>query len=261
MAFLNFRADRARQLCRALLLPEFDAFPRRRPRLAAFVTLTEYDPGLPADVAFPPQSLANTLPEWLSRHGLTQLRIAETEKYAHVTYFFNGGREEPWPGEERILVPSPKVPTYDLKPEMSAPEVTARLVEAIRARRHDFVLCNLANPDMVGHTGVFPAAVAAAEAVDAALGEIRAAIEAAGGEMLLTADHGNLELMRDPATGQPHTAHTYGPVPLVYLGRPARLRAGGALCDVAPTVLELMGLEPPPEMSGRSLVEFLPGRR
>lgn len=255
VAFLNFRADRARQLCRALLLPDFDGFPRhRRPDLCGFLTLTEYEPELPAWVAFPPQSLVNTLPEWLSRHGLTQLRIAETEKYAHVTYFFNGGREEPWPGEERILVPSPKVPTYDLKPEMSAPEVTAKLVEAIRARRHDFILCNLANPDMVGHTGVFPAAVAAAEAVDRSLGELRAAIEAVGGEMLVTADHGNLELMRDPETGQPHTAHTFGPVPFVYVGRSARLRSGGALKDVAPTVLTLMELEKPPEMTGESLI-------
>lgn len=258
--FMNFRADRARQLCRALLLADFEGFFRpRRPRFSCFVTLTEYEPELPAVVAFPPQSLANTLPEWLSRHGLTQLRIAETEKYAHVTYFFNGGREEPWPGEERILVPSPKVPTYDLKPEMSAPEVTARLVEAIRARRHDFILCNLANADMVGHTGVFAAAVAAAETIDRSLGELRAAIEASGGEMLVTADHGNLELMRDPATGQPHTAHTFGPVPFVYLGRPARLRSGGALRDVAPTVLALMDLPKPPEMTGETLVEHLAG--
>lgn len=255
VAFLNFRADRARQLCRALLVPGFDGFPREARRLAGFVTLTEYDPELPAEVAFAPQSLANTLPEWLARHGLTQLRIAETEKYAHVTYFFNGGREEPWPGEVRILVPSPKVPTYDLKPEMSTPEVTARLIEAIQARRYDFILCNLANPDMVGHTGNFAAAVAAAESVDQALGALRQAIEAVGGEMLVTADHGNLELMQDPVTGQPHTAHTSGAVPFVYLGRPARLRDGGALKDVAPTVLALIDLPKPPEMTGESLIQ------
>jgi 2,3-bisphosphoglycerate-independent phosphoglycerate mutase len=258
VVFMNFRADRARELSQAFLLPDFGGFRRRRqPRLASYVTLTEYSADLPADVAFGPQTLSNTLPEYLAANGLTQLRIAETEKYAHVTFFFNGGREEPFPGEERILVPSPRVATYDLKPEMSCPEVTDRLVEAIGSGRFDFIVCNIANPDMVGHTGVFAAAVQAVEVVDAALGRLRAAIEAAGGEMLVTADHGNLELMQDHATGQPHTAHTHGPVPLVYLGRPARLLPGGALRDLAPTVLDLMGLPKPAEMDGKSLVEFI----
>jgi 2,3-bisphosphoglycerate-independent phosphoglycerate mutase len=200
--------------------------------------------------------MRNTLPEYVSGLGLRQLRIAETEKYAHVTFFLNGGREAPFPGEDRILVPSPKVATYDLKPEMSCPEVTEKLCAAIRSGGYDLIVCNIANPDMVGHTGVFEAAVKAVEAVDRALGEIVAALREVGGEMLLSADHGNLELMRDPETGQPHTAHTLGPVPLVYLGRPARLRSGGALKDLAPSVLALMGLTQPAEMSGASLVEF-----
>lgn len=257
VVFMNFRADRARELSQAFLLPDFDGFARRRPlRLASYVTLTEYSSDLPATVAYGPQTLSNTLPEFLSAQGLTQLRIAETEKYAHVTFFFNGGREDPFPGEERIMVPSPKVATYDLMPEMSCPEVTDRLVDAIGSGRFDFIVCNIANPDMVGHTGIFEAAVKAVEVVDASLGRLRAAIEQSGGEMLVSADHGNLEQMQDHDTGQPHTAHTHGPVPLVYLGRRARLRAGGALKDLAPTVLALMGLPKPAEMGGESLVEF-----
>ncbi|HRQ63563.1 MAG TPA: 2,3-bisphosphoglycerate-independent phosphoglycerate mutase, partial [Xanthomonadaceae bacterium] len=257
VAFMNFRADRARELSQAFLLPDFDGFPRKRAiRLACFVSLTEYSADIPSTVAYGPQTLTNTLPEYLSAKGLTQLRIAETEKYAHVTFFFNGGREEPFDGEDRIMVPSPKVATYDLKPEMSCPEVTDRLVEAIGSGKYDFIVCNIANPDMVGHTGVFAAAVRAVEVVDEALGRLRAAIEQAGGEMLVSADHGNLEQMQDHDTGQPHTAHTHGPVPLVYLGRPARLRGGGALKDLAPTVLALMGLPQPAEMGGESLVEF-----
>jgi 2,3-bisphosphoglycerate-independent phosphoglycerate mutase len=176
-----------------------------------------------------------------------------------VTFFLNGGREEPFAGEDRILVPSPKVATYDLKPEMSLPELTDRLVEAIGSGRYDVIVCNVANPDMVGHTGVFEAAVQAVEAVDVALGRIEAALRAAGGEMLVTADHGNLELMRDPGTGEPHTQHTVGPVPLVYVGRPARLRSGGALQDLAPTVLDLIGVEKPAEMTGESLLEWPAG--
>jgi 2,3-bisphosphoglycerate-independent phosphoglycerate mutase len=187
--------------------------------------------------------------------GKRQLRIAETEKYAHVTFFFNGGREEPFAGEERVLVASPKVATYDLQPQMSLPEVSAKLCAAIRGQQYDVIVCNIANPDMVGHTGVFEAAVQAAEAVDQAIGDIVAALREVGGEMLLSADHGNLEMMRDEQTGQPHTAHTLGPVPLVYLGRRASLNEG-ALKDLAPSVLYLMGLTPPAEMTGRSLVQW-----
>ncbi|MFC7301736.1 2,3-bisphosphoglycerate-independent phosphoglycerate mutase [Cognatiluteimonas weifangensis] len=255
VVFMNFRADRARQLAAAFVAPDFHGFDARRPRLARFVCLTEYDATLPAPVAFAPDNLAHTFGALLADHGLTQLRIAETEKYAHVTFFFSGGREAPYPGEQRILVPSPKVATYDRQPEMSCPEVTARLVDAIRAQRFDAIVCNLANPDMVGHTGDLQAAIRAAEAVDAAIGAIVAAVQAVGGALLITADHGNLELMRDPVTGQPHTAHTVGPVPLVYVGaRTARLRDGGALRDVAPTLLDLLGLPPPAEMTGRSLL-------
>ena len=258
VVFMNFRADRARQITAAFVRPDFAGFARPRALgLSTYVTLTEYAADLPVGaVAYAPQSMRNTLPEYLAGLGLTQLRIAETEKYAHVTFFLNGGREEPFAGEERVLVPSPKVATYDLKPEMSLPELSEKLCAAIRSRRHDLIVCNIANPDMVGHTGVFEAAVKAVEAVDRALGEIVAALREAGGEMLLSADHGNLEMMRDPDTGQPHTAHTLGPVPLVYLGRPARLSAGGALKDLAPSALALMGLQPPAEMTGHSLVEF-----
>ena len=258
VVFMNFRADRARQLSHAFVDTDFDGFARaRKIELSAFVTLTEYEQGLVADsaVAYPPQSMKNTLGEYLSGLGLTQLRIAETEKYAHVTFFFSGGREEPFAGEERILVPSPKVATYDLKPEMSCPELTDKLVTAIASGRFDFIACNIANPDMVGHTGIESAAIAAAEAVDVALGRIEAAIRAAGGEMLISADHGNLEQMVD-ANGVAHTQHTVGPVPLVYVGRKATLQPG-ALRDLAPTALALMGLPQPAEMSGRSLVEFV----
>jgi 2,3-bisphosphoglycerate-independent phosphoglycerate mutase len=256
VVFMNFRADRARQLSHALLDADFTGFARaRRPALSAFVSLTEYEKGLPVTaVAYTPQSLDNTLGEYLAAQGLSQLRIAETEKYAHVTFFFSGGREAPFPGEERILIPSPKVATYDLKPEMSAPEVTTALVEAIHARRFDFIVCNLANADMVGHSGKLDAAVKAAEAIDEALGKLTAAITESGGEMLISADHGNLEQMQAD-DGQPHTQHTVGPVPLVYVGRKAKLEHG-ALSDLAPTVLAVMGLPQPREMSGRSLVHF-----
>ncbi|MBX3726507.1 MAG: 2,3-bisphosphoglycerate-independent phosphoglycerate mutase [Xanthomonadales bacterium] len=255
VVFMNFRADRARQLSHVFLDESFDGFPRRRPALSAFVTLTEYEEGLPAQVAFPPQVLRNGLGEYVAGLGLRQLRIAETEKYAHVTFFFSGGREAPYAGEERILVPSPRVATYDLQPEMSCPELVGKLVAAIGSGHFDLIVCNIANPDMVGHTGVFSAAVKAVETVDWALGVLEQAVLDAGGEMLVTADHGNLELMRDPDTGQPHTAHTVGPVPLLHVGqRPLRLSPGGALRDIAPTVLALMGLPAPPEMSGRSLV-------
>jgi 2,3-bisphosphoglycerate-independent phosphoglycerate mutase len=255
VVFMNFRADRARQLTAAFVAPAFDGFDARRPQLSRFVCLTEYDASLPAAVAFAPDDLAHTLGEVLAAHGLSQLRIAETEKYAHVTFFFSGGREAPYPGEERILIPSPKVATYDLQPQMSCPELTAQLVDAIRAQRFDVIVCNIANPDMVGHTGDLQAAIAAAEAVDAALGAITEAVHAVAGAMLVTADHGNLEMMRDPGTGQPHTAHTVGPVPLVYVGaRDVTLREGGALRDVAPTLLDLLGLPQPAEMTGTSLL-------
>ena len=261
VVFMNFRADRARQLTAAFVDPAFAGFEARRPRLARFVCLTEYDARLPAPVAFAPDDLAHTFGELLAERGLTQLRIAETEKYAHVTFFFSGGREAPYPGEERILVPSPKVATYDQQPEMSCPELTDKLVEAIRAQRYDAIVCNIANPDMVGHTGDLQAAILAAQAVDVAIGAVTAAVHDAGGALLVTADHGNLEMMRDPATGQPHTAHTVGPVPLVYVGTraDARLREGGALRDVAPTLLDLLGLPQPDEMTGRSLLRGTAG--
>ncbi|TBR13996.1 MAG: 2,3-bisphosphoglycerate-independent phosphoglycerate mutase [Lysobacter sp.] len=255
VVFMNFRADRARQLTAAFVSPAFDGFEARRPMLSRFVGLTEYDARLPAPVAFGPDDLSNTLGEVLAANGLRQLRIAETEKYAHVTFFFSGGREDEYPGETRILVPSPRVATYDLQPEMSCPEVTRRLCAAVRSGEVDVAICNIANPDMVGHTGILSAAIKAAEAVDDALGAIRCAVAETGGALLVTADHGNLEMMRDVATGQPHTAHTVGPVPFVYCGpRLAGLRAGGALRDVAPTVLDLLGVPPPVEMTGISLL-------
>ena len=255
--FMNFRADRAREMAAALVLPGFKGFVRPRAiNLSRFVCLTQYDATLPAPVAFASDDLHDTLAQVIARNGLTQLRIAETEKYAHVTFFLSGGRETPEPGEDRVLIPSPKVATYDLQPEMSCPELTARLVEDIRAQRHDVIVCNIANPDMVGHSGSLPAAILAAQAVDVALGEVRTALEAVGGEMIVTADHGNLEMMRDPVTGEPHTAHTCGPVPLVYVGkRAARLRDGGALRDIAPTLLDLLGLPAPAAMTGRTLLE------
>ncbi|MFN7137535.1 MAG: 2,3-bisphosphoglycerate-independent phosphoglycerate mutase [Thermomonas sp.] len=255
VVFMNFRADRARQLTAAFVDPAFDGFQARRPALARFVCLTEYDARLPAPVAFAPDDLRQTFGEVVAEAGLAQLRIAETEKYAHVTFFFSGGREAPFAGEERILIPSPKVATYDLQPEMSCPELTERLVEAIAGGRFDAIVCNIANPDMVGHSGILEAAIRAAQAVDVAIGQIVAAVRAAGGALIITADHGNLEMMRDPATGQPHTAHTVGPVPLVYVGeRAAALRPGGALRDVAPTLLDLMGLPQPAAMTGHSLL-------
>ena len=258
IVFMNFRADRARQLARALTDRAFDGFERRRtPRLATFVCLTSYGDelkGLP--VAFPPQSVENGFGAYLASLGLTQLRIAETEKYAHVTYFFSGGVEAPYPGEDRVLVPSPKVATYDLKPEMSAFEVTDRLVAAIASGKYDAIVCNYANGDMVGHTGDIDAAVKAIETLDACIGRVVTALRAVGGELLITADHGNAEKMRDETTGQPHTAHTLNLVPCVYLGRPAKIAAGGSLQDVAPTLLAMLGLAQPAEMTGQSLVSI-----
>jgi 2,3-bisphosphoglycerate-independent phosphoglycerate mutase len=255
VVFMNFRADRARQLTAAFVDPAFDGFTAHKPALSRFTCLTEYDARLPAPVAFAPDDLRHTLGELLADNGMTQLRIAETEKYAHVTFFFSGGREDPYGGETRILVPSPKVATYDLQPEMSCPEVTARLVDAIDTQAFDVIVCNIANPDMVGHTGNLQAAILAAQAVDVAIGAVEGAVRRVGGALLITADHGNLEQMRDPVTGQPHTAHTVGPVPLVYVGtRAAQLRSGGALRDVAPTILDLLGLPQPAEMTGASLL-------
>mgnify|MGYP001549399836 FL=1 len=256
MVFMNFRADRARELSHAFVDADFTGFARpRRIALSAFVSLTSYEQGLAVTaIAYQAQSMHNSLGEYLAALGLKQLRIAETEKYAHVTFFFSGGREAPYAGEERILVPSPHVATYDLKPEMSCAEVTDRLVEAIAADRFDFIVCNIANADMVGHTGIEAAAIKAVEAVDVALGRLERAIVAAGGEMLITADHGNLEQMLD-ANGVPHTQHTVGPVPLVYVGRKATLQHG-SLRDLAPTVLALMGLPQPPEMTGHNLAEL-----
>ena len=258
VVFMNFRADRARQLTRALTDPRFDGFERPRvPRLERFVCLTSYGDELRhLPVAFAPQSVANGFGEYLSKLGLRQLRIAETEKYAHVTYFFNGGTEAAYPGEDRILVSSPKVATYDLQPEMSAPEVTDRLVEAIASGRYDAIVCNYANGDMVGHTGNFEAAKRAIETLDTCIGRVVDAARAAGGEVLITADHGNAERMHDDATGQAHTAHTLNLVPFVHVGRPATLERGGALQDVAPTLLAMMGLPKPREMTGHALVRF-----
>lgn len=258
VVFMNFRADRAREMTRALTNPTFDGFPRARvPVLARFVCLTHYgDEFAYLPTAFAPQSIAHGFGEVLAECGLTQLRIAETEKYAHVTYFFNGGVEAVYPGEDRILVPSPKVATYDLKPEMSAFEVTDKLVEAIGSGRYDAIVCNYANGDMVGHTGDFDAARKAVEALDVCIGRVVEAARAGGGEVVITADHGNAEMMHDPATGQAHTAHTLNLVPLLYVGRPATVTAGGALSDVAPTLLALMGLPQPREMTGHSLVRF-----
>ncbi|HIJ63386.1 MAG TPA: 2,3-bisphosphoglycerate-independent phosphoglycerate mutase [Rhodospirillaceae bacterium] len=255
----NFRADRAREILGALVDPAFDGFPRtRQPAFSVRLGLVEYSNDLNGflDVLFPAESLTRILGEEVAAAGLKQLRIAETEKYAHVTFFFNGGREQVYPGEERILIPSPRVATYDLQPSMSAGEVTDRLVDAIGSGGFDLIVVNYANGDMVGHTGILEAAIAAAETVDLCLGRLRTAIVKAGGVMLVTADHGNLELMRDPITGEPHTAHTIGKVPAVLVNPPPGIRglADGRLADVAPTLLALLGLAQPAEMTGRSLL-------
>lgn len=258
VVFMNFRADRARELTRAFVEPNFNAFERARvPHLADFVMLTQYAASIPAPSAYKPQALTNVLGEYLANNGKTQLRIAETEKYAHVTFFFSGGREEPFAGEERILIPSPNVATYDLQPQMSAPEVTDKIVEAIENQRFDVIIVNYANGDMVGHTGVFSAAVAAVECLDSCVGRVVAALEKVGGEALITADHGNAEQMADVSTGQAHTAHTCEPVPFIYIGqRSATIRPGGVLADVAPTLLTLMGLPVPAEMTGTSILQL-----
>jgi len=253
----NFRADRVREILSAILDPAFSGFSRRRlVRIAAAAGMTEYSDELNRllSTIFPPQTLANVLGQVASDAGRAQLRMAETEKYPHVTYFLNGGHEAPYRGEDRIMVPSPKVATYDLQPEMSAPELTDKAVEAIDSGKYDLIILNYANPDMVGHTGSLPAAVKAVETVDAGLGRIAAAIERAGGALLVTADHGNCEMMRDPETGGPHTAHTTNPVPLLLIGGGDVSLQEGRLADVAPTLLELMDLPKPQEMTGASLL-------
>lgn len=253
----NFRADRVREILAALLDPAFSAFPRRHFRqVAAAAGLTQYSTALDALMAtiFPPQSLRNGLGQVVADAGRSQLRMAETEKYPHVTYFLNGGEEVPYAGEDRIMVPSPKVATYDLQPEMSAPELAGKAVDAIGSGKYDLIVLNFANPDMVGHTGSLQAAIKAVETVDAQLGRIVAAIRQAGGALLVTADHGNCEMMRDPVTGGPHTAHTTNPVPLLLVGGNAAQLSDGQLADLAPTLLKLMGLPQPAEMTGRSLI-------
>jgi 2,3-bisphosphoglycerate-independent phosphoglycerate mutase len=253
--FFNYRSDRMRQIVGALCLPGFEGFDvTARPFLEAG-TMTQYDQTFPFPQAFPPFSMARILAEVLSGSGRSQFRTAETEKYPHVTYFFNGGNEPPWPGEERLLVDSPKVATYDLQPEMSADGVTDVLCQSLERGEHDFFLANFANADMVGHTGVIPAVLRAVETVDRSLGRILETAERTGTQLLITADHGNAEVMIDPATGGPHTAHTTNPVPFVPVGfAPGVVREGGALCDVAPTILALLGLEQPAEMTGQSLL-------
>jgi 2,3-bisphosphoglycerate-independent phosphoglycerate mutase len=258
LLFANFRADRAREISLALLDRDFSGFPRARVvKFSAAAGMTEYSEELKSLMAalFPPQDVRETLGEVTAEHHLRQLRIAETEKYAHVTFFLNAGREDPFPGEDRILVPSPKVSTYDHKPEMSAYQVTDKLVEAIESGKYDLIVCNYANPDMVGHTGVMPAAIKAVDTIDECLGRLVGAIGKAGGFMILTADHGNIELMKDPETGEPYTAHTTFDVPIVVFGaaKGARL-SNGKLADIAPTVLALMGLEKPAVMTGHSLL-------
>ena len=254
--FCNFRSDRAREITRALTDPAFDGFPRSAvPQLASYVCLTTYDETFGLPVAFPPMRLTHILGQVLSGSGVRQLRIAETEKYAHVTFFFNGGEEQPFPLEDRVLVPSPRdVATYDLKPEMSAREVTAEVVQRIRSGLYGFILINYANPDMVGHTGVLAAAVKAVEVLDECLGQVMQAAQDAGARVLITADHGNLEVMEDRMTGQPHTAHTTDPVPFIAIGCTGTLRDQGCLADVAPTVLQLLGIAQPAEMTGKSLL-------
>jgi 2,3-bisphosphoglycerate-independent phosphoglycerate mutase len=255
IVFFNFRPDRAREITRAFVDPAFSGFEREQLKGLYYVCMTQYDATMPnVHVAFKPESLENTFGEYISDKGLKQLRIAETEKYAHVTFFFNGGVEKQYPGEDRILVKSPAVATYDLQPEMSAYEVTDKLLAAIDSDKYDAIILNYANCDMVGHTGVFDAAVKAVEAVDTCVGKIVDAVAAKGGVTLITADHGNADLMYE-ADGSPFTAHTTNPVPFIVVGYPCELREGGRLCDIAPTMLKIMGLEQPKEMTGVSIIK------
>lgn len=253
--FMNFRADRARQLTQVFVDKSFDGFELAvKPELSAFVMLTQYSADFDAPVAFPSEKLVNVLGEWLEKQGKTQLRISETEKYAHVTFFFSGGVEKEFKGEERILIPSPDVATYDLQPEMNSEKLTDELVGAIESGKFDVIICNYPNGDMVGHTGDFDAAVKACEAVDKSIGRVIEALQKTGGECLITADHGNAEQMVDNESGQAHTAHTSEPVPFIYFGRDAEPRKGGTLSDVAPTMLHLMGVEQPEEMTGKTIM-------
>ncbi|MGI2262180.1 2,3-bisphosphoglycerate-independent phosphoglycerate mutase [Candidatus Cardinium hertigii] len=256
--FMNFRSDRVRQLSRALVDPNFSNFKRTiYPHLADFVSLTSYAADIPSRIAFPPLSIQNGLGACLAQAGLTQLRIAETEKYAHVTFFFNGGVEQPFPNESRLLIPSKKVATYDLVPEMSMLEITHQMVQAIEQKAYDVIICNFASPDMLGHTGNQLATEAGITVVDKCLAKIIAALKQQGGEAIITADHGNAECMYDPKIQQPHTAHTIAPVPLIYFGQPAKLASDGTLADVAPTLLSLLGLSPSKEMSGKNLLQWV----
>ena len=256
VVFFNFRPDRAREITRTFVDPDFDGFDRKNGFFPlSYVCMTQYDATMPnVMVAFKPESLRNTLGEYISDKNMTQLRIAETEKYAHVTFFFNGGVEKQYPGEDRILVKSPAVATYDLQPEMSAYEVTDKLVPAIESGKYDVIILNFANCDMVGHTGVFDAAVKAVEAVDTCVGKVTDAIAKMGGVALITADHGNADRMVDD-DGEPFTAHTTNPVPFCVVGYPCKLRKGGKLADIAPTMLEILNIEQPAEMTGESLIE------
>ena len=253
--FFNFRPDRARELTRTLVDPEFNEFETKNLDLY-YVTFTQYDVTIPnVNIAFKPEKLVNTFGEYISKNELTQLRIAETEKYAHVTFFFNGGEEKQYPGEDRILVPSPKVETYDMQPEMSAEEVTIKVVEAIKSGKYNSIILNYANPDMVGHTGSLEAAIKAIEKIDDCVQRVVDAVNEKNGVLLITADHGNAEQMIDEATGEPHTAHTTNPVPLILVGKDNVRLKEGRLADLAPTMLEIMGLEKPQEMTGESLIE------
>lgn len=255
LIFMNFRADRARQITRTFVNADFDGFKRDKVvNFGDFVMLTEYAADIKVACAYPPASLQNTFGEWLMKHDKTQLRISETEKYAHVTFFYNGGVEEPFKGEDRILINSPKVATYDLQPEMSSAELTEKLVGAIGSGKYDVIICNYPNGDMVGHTGDYDAAVKAVETLDNCIEQVVAAVKAADGQLLITADHGNAEQMRDPATGKAHTAHTSLPVPLIYVGnKGVKAVEGGKLSDIAPTMLSLMEMEIPQEMTGKPL--------
>lgn len=254
--FFNFRPDRAREITRAFVDPDFTGFERKNGFFNLYyVCMTQYDAEMPnVQVAFGPETLVNTLGEYLSAHGKTQLRIAETQKYAHVTFFFNGGEEKQYPGEDRILVDSPKISTFDLMPEMSAPEVSEKLNAAVRSGKYDVVIVNFANCDMVGHTGVIPAAVKAVETVDACVGSLAEAVRSVDGVLFVTADHGNADKMLDE-NDKPFTAHTTNPVPFIVVNYPCQVRDGGKLCDIAPTLLQVMGLPQPAEMTGKSLIK------
>ena len=253
--FFNFRPDRAREITRAFVDPDFTGFERKNGYMPlTYVCMTQYDEEMPnVSVAFPPETLKNTFGEYISNLGKTQLRIAETQKYAHVTFFFNGGEEKQYPGEDRILVDSPKISTFDLMPEMSAPEVSEKLNAAVRSGKYDAIIVNFANCDMVGHTGIIPAAVKAVETVDECVGSLAQAVKEMDGVLFVTADHGNADKMLDE-NGEPFTAHTTNPVPFIVVNYPCEVRGGGKLCDIAPTMLKVMGLEQPAEMTGKSII-------